>query len=83
MARELPDAAVRTLPNELSSARNGNELNPRKIVLQSPHGLVQIAVSTMLGLGGGRTFLRREHCRYGTRDFALIQKDAGEGHKES
>ena len=47
--------------------------------IQSPYvhrasGLAQIAVSTMLRAGsiGNRKFLHAEHCRYGTRDLALV-----------
>jgi hypothetical protein len=47
--------------------------------IQSPYfhrasGLAQIAVSTLLrnSSSGNRKFLHAEHCRYGTRDLALI-----------
>ena len=43
--------------------------------IHRPSGLAQIAVSTVLRASsiGNRRFLRAEHCRYGTRDLALVQ----------
>ena len=48
--------------------------------IQSPYvhrasGLAQIAVSTLLRASstGNRKFLHAEHCRYGTRDLALVK----------
>jgi hypothetical protein len=53
--------------------------------IQSPYsyrasGLPQIAVSALLRTSsiGAREVLTAEHCRYGTRDFALIEITADE-----
>jgi hypothetical protein len=51
---------------------------------QSPYfyrasGLAQIAVSALLRISSldARQVLAAEHCRYGTRDFAIIEITAG------
>ena len=48
--------------------------------IHRPSGLAQIAVSTVLRTNSTAKdeLLRAEHCRYGTRDLALIEKGFGE-----
>jgi hypothetical protein len=83
----IPQTPTGTYPPSSPSShfvpRQPRQLTPNSF--QSPYfyrasGLLQIAVSALLrtNSAGAPESLAAEHCRYGTRDFALIEITADE-----